>query len=67
MWRLNAPALRCELLTVNIDKQDFVDSNEPYNTLCEERTAPDGLACLFGTYYSCDLLETRQEYNKALP
>merc|ERR1712060_825304 len=67
LWRLTGPAVRCESLTVDIDREQYTKSKEPYVTLCEDRSAPAGLAVLFGTYYTCDVLDDKREYEKCLP
>ena len=42
------------------------EDREPYSTLGKIRAVPN-LGCVFGNYYSCELLDTAKSYEAALP
>ena len=64
--RYCGPAIRCECIRMDLRKNCYLDKHEPYATLSEFRCLA-GWGTLFATNSSVELLESKQEYEAALP
>ena len=64
--RYCGPAIRCDCIRMDYRKNCFLDKREPYATLSEFRCLK-GRGTLFATNLSVELLESKQEYEAALP
>ena len=64
---MTGPAIRCSSVYLNHENGNPVGLSEPLRTLNQTRKAASLISgCMFGTYYSCELLSSEKLYSKIL-